>query len=70
MGLNWYIPISDTSLFQFVHRAGTDPTVHCHVQTDTVSDNRHVIAQMGKCEPGCQTGWTGVDCTGTCSIAC
>ena len=47
MGLNWYIPISDTSLFQFVHRAGTDPTVHGRVQTDTVSDNRHAITQMG-----------------------
>ena len=47
MGLNCYIPISESSLFQFVRGTGTDPTVHGRVQTDTVTDSRLVITQMG-----------------------
>ena len=47
MGLNCYIPISESSLFQFVRGTGMDPTVHGGVQTDTVTDSRLVITQMG-----------------------
>ena len=47
LGLNWYILISDTSLFQFVPRVGMDPTVQSRVQTDTEMDNRLAITLMG-----------------------
>ena len=45
-GLNWYIPIFETSLFHYVPRTGMDTGGQGIVQTDTVTDNRLVTTLM------------------------